>query len=130
MAQKELQKLISNDSISGSIGIAHTRWATHGSPTNLNSHPHLNESGTIALVHNGIIENYQPIKETLIKKGISFKSETDTEVLVHLISAIYYQEKNISLKDAVKAALQEVVGAYGIVVLCSDEPGVLIAAKM
>jgi len=127
---KELQKLISNDSISGSIGIAHTRWATHGSPTNLNSHPHLNESGTIALVHNGIIENYQPIKETLIKKGISFKSETDTEVLVHLISAIYYQEKNISLKDAVKAALQEVVGAYGIVVLCSDEPGVLIAAKM
>ncbi len=126
----ELQKLISNDPISGSIGIAHTRWATHGSPTNLNSHPHLNESGTIAVVHNGIIENYRPIKETLIKKGVSFKSETDTEVLAHLISTIYYQEKKISLKDSVRAALQEVVGTYGIVVLCSDEPDTLIAARM
>ena len=126
----ELQKLISSNPVSGSIGIAHTRWATHGSPTDFNSHPHLNESGTIAVVHNGIIENYQPIKETLIKKGVLFKSETDTEVLAHLISTIYYQEKQISLKNAVQAALQEVVGTYGIVVLCSDEPDTLIAAKM
>ena len=76
---KELQALISKTSIYGSIGIAHTRWATHGSPNDSNSHPHLNESGTIALVHNGIIENYEAIKETLIRKGVIFQSETDTE---------------------------------------------------
>ena len=127
---KELQALISKTSIYGSIGIAHTRWATHGPPNDSNSHPHLNESGTIALVHNGIIENYEAIKETLIRKGVIFQSETDTEVLVHLISAIYYEDKKLSFEDAVRAALQEVVGAYGIVALCKDEPENLIAARM
>ncbi|MDA9671800.1 glutamine--fructose-6-phosphate transaminase (isomerizing) [bacterium] len=127
---RELQALISKTNIYGSIGIAHTRWATHGPPNDSNSHPHLNESGTIALVHNGIIENYEAIKETLIRKGVIFQSETDTEVLVHLISAIYYEDKKLSFEDAVRAALQEVVGAYGIVALCENEPENLIAARM
>jgi glucosamine--fructose-6-phosphate aminotransferase (isomerizing) len=126
----ELQDLITQTDTLGSVGIAHTRWATHGPPNDYNSHPHLNESGSIALVHNGIIENYEAIKETLIRKGIVFKSETDSEVLVHLISTIYYQDKELSFEDAVRAALQEVVGAYGIVALCKDEPGKLIAARM
>jgi glucosamine--fructose-6-phosphate aminotransferase (isomerizing) len=127
---RELQDLITQTDTLGSVGIAHTRWATHGPPNDYNSHPHLNESGSIALVHNGIIENYEAIKETLIRKGIVFKSETDSEVLVHLISTIYYQDKELSFEDAVRAALQEVVGAYGIVALCKDEPGKLIAARM
>jgi len=127
---RELQDLITQTDTLGSVGIAHTRWATHGPPNDYNSHPHLNESGSIALVHNGIIENYEAIKETLIRKGIVFKSETDSEVLVHLISTIYYQDKELSFEDAVRAALQEVVGAYGIVALCKDEPGKLTAARM
>ena len=127
---RELQDLITQTDTLGSVGIAHTRWATHGPPNDYNSHPHLNESGSIALVHNGIIENYGAIKETLIRKGVVFKSETDSEVLVHLISTIYYQDKELSFEDAVRAALQEVVGAYGIVALCKDEPGKLIAARM
>jgi len=127
---KDLEKLIEHSSLNGTCGIAHTRWATHGEPNNVNSHPHLNETGTIALVHNGIIENYNTLKEILINKGVVFKSETDTEVLVHLISTIYYQDKILSFEDAVRAALQEVVGAYGIVVMCTDEPDTLIAARM
>jgi len=127
---RELQDLITQTDTLGSVGIGHTRWATHGPPNDYNSHPHLNESGSIALVHNGIIENYEAIKETLIRKGIVFKSETDSEVLVHLISTIYYQDKELSFEDAVRAALQEVVGAYGIVALCKDEPGKLTAARM
>ena len=127
---RKLQDLITQTDTLGSVGIAHTRWATHGPPNDYNSHPHLNESGSIALVHNGIIENYGAIKETLIRKGIVFKSETDSEVLVHLISTIYYQDKELSFEDAVRAALQEVVGAYGIVALCKDEPGKLVAARM
>ena len=127
---KDLEKLIEHSSLNGTCGIAHTRWATHGEPNDVNSHPHLNETGTIALVHNGIIENYDTLKEILINKGVVFKSETDTEVLVHLISTIYYQDKILSFEDAVRAALQEVVGAYGIVVMCTDEPDTLIAARM
>jgi glucosamine--fructose-6-phosphate aminotransferase (isomerizing) len=127
---KDLEKLIEHSSLNGTCGIAHTRWATHGEPNDVNSHPHLNETGTIAIVHNGIIENYNTLKEILINKGVVFKSETDTEVLVHLISTIYYQDKILSFEDAVRAALQEVVGAYGIVVMCTDEPDTLIAARM
>ena len=127
---KDLEKLIEHSSLNGTCGIAHTRWATHGEPNDVNSHPHLNETGTIALVHNGIIENYNTLKEILINKGVVFKSETDTEVLVHLISTIYYQDNILSFEDAVRAALQEVVGAYGIVVMCTDEPDTLIAARM
>ena len=127
----ELSDQISSNPIKGSCGIAHTRWATHGIPNDLNAHPHLDKTGKIALVHNGIIENYDPIKKTLESRGVVFKSETDSEVLVQLISEIYNNgDLKLDFKDSVKAALQEVVGAYGIVALCSDEPNTLVAARM
>ncbi len=126
----ELETLIEDTPFKGNIGIAHTRWATHGEPNDINAHPHIDSSGKIAIVHNGIIENYDTLKEVLISKGVSFTSDTDTEVLVQLISTIYYQEENISFEDAVRAALTEVIGAYGIVVMCADEPDKVIAARM
>ena len=124
-----LESFINNEDMDSNIGIAHTRWATHGEPNDINAHPHLDHTGNIALVHNGIIENHEVLKEVLITKGISFISDTDSEVLVQLISTIYYQEKEISFEDAVRAALQETIGAYGIVVICADEPETLIAAR-
>ena len=124
-----LESFINNEDMDSNIGIAHTRWATHGEPNDINAHPHLDHTGNIALVHNGIIENHEVLKEVLISKGISFTSDTDSEVLVQLISTIYYQEKEISFEDAVRAALQETIGAYGIVVICADEPETLIAAR-
>ena len=127
----ELQSKVNLSSIKGHCGIAHTRWATHGIPNDINAHPHLDQTGKIALVHNGIIENYESIKQTLIGRGVSFTSDTDTEVLVQLISELYYnKDEKIGFESAVKAALQEVVGAYGIVVICSDEPNTMIAARM
>ena len=127
----ELQSHVNLSSIKGYCGIAHTRWATHGIPNDINAHPHLDQTGKIALVHNGIIENYESIKQTLIGRGVSFTSDTDTEVLVQLISELYYNnDEKISFESAVKAALQEVIGAYGIVVICSDEPNTMIAARM
>ena len=127
----ELSSKIEKISIKGSCGIAHTRWATHGPPNDINAHPHLDQTGKIALVHNGIIENYGSIKMTLEGRGIKFKSDTDTEVLVQLISELYYKnDKKVSFENAVKAALQEVVGAYGIVAICVDEPGKMVAARM
>ncbi|MCP4375463.1 MAG: glutamine--fructose-6-phosphate transaminase (isomerizing) [bacterium] len=109
-------------------GIAHTRWATHGRPNEVNAHPHSDNSGKISLVHNGIIENYSTLKQFLIDRGHTFLSETDTEVLVHLISD-FYNNGSDTLEEAVLAALQEVSGTYGIVVMCSDEPGKLVAAR-
>ena len=127
----DLSDKVSSKSIQGTCGIAHTRWATHGVPNDTNAHPHLDKTGKIALVHNGIIENYDSIKKTLEGRGVVFKSETDSEVLVQLISELYYKgEGDLDFKDAVKAALQEVVGAYGIVAMCSDEPNTLVAARM
>ena len=127
----ELSDELSVSPIKGNCGIAHTRWATHGVPNDINAHPHLDNTGEIALVHNGIIENYASIKKTLEKRGVVFSSETDSEVLVQLISEIYHKEKGqLDFKDAVKVALQEVVGAYGIVAMCSDEPDSLFAARM
>ena len=127
----ELSDELSVSPIKGNCGIAHTRWATHGVPNDINAHPHLDNTGKIALVHNGIIENYDSIKKTLEKRGVVFSSETDSEVLVQLISEIYHKDKGqLNFKDAVKAALQEVVGAYGIVAMCSDEPDSLFAARM
>ena len=127
----ELQSHVNLSSLKGHCGIAHTRWATHGIPNDINAHPHLDQTGKIALVHNGIIENYESIKQTLIGRGVSFTSDTDTEVLVQLISELYYNnDEKISFESAVKAALQEVIGAYGIVVICSDEPNTMIAARM
>ena len=126
----DLQSLVDDSPIKGNCGIAHTRWATHGEPNDINTHPHLDQTGNIALVHNGIIENFETLKEVLIDKGVLFTSDTDTEVLVQLISLLYYEDETISFEDAVRAALQEVVGAYGIVALCADEPDSIIAARM
>ena len=127
----ELSDELSVSPIKGNCGIAHTRWATHGVPNDINAHPHLDNTGKIALVHNGIIENYDSIKKTLEKRGVVFSSDTDSEVLVQLISEIYHNDEGqLDFKDAVKAALQEVVGAYGIVAMCSDEPDSLFAARM
>ena len=109
-------------------GIAHTRWATHGKPNQINAHPHKDQSGNIVLVHNGIIENYNPIKKFLKSKKVKFKSETDTEVLVQLIG-YFFNKGKLNFEQSVRAALQRVDGAYGIVVLNKKEPDVMIAAR-
>ncbi len=109
----------------GHVGIAHTRWATHGVPNDVNAHPHVDCGGTIALVHNGIIENAGALRELLIQRGHQLRSETDTEVLAHLIETVYED----SLEAAVAAALREVEGAYGVAVISSREPGILVAAR-
>ncbi len=114
--------------LSGSIGIGHTRWATHGEPNDINSHPHYSNSKDIVMIHNGIIENYSSIKERLKKRGHEFISQTDTEVLVHLIEDIQKHE-GMKLGHAVIAALKQVIGAYAIVVMDKNDPDTLIAAK-
>ena len=124
----DLQKHVEKEDISGHIGIGHTRWATHGLPNNTNAHPHCSGDEEIALVHNGIIENYAVLKEELTSRGHVFKSETDTEVLVHLIEDIK-KENNCDLFDAVRIALNEVVGAYAIVAIDNKNPKELIAAR-
>jgi glucosamine--fructose-6-phosphate aminotransferase (isomerizing) len=113
----------------GTIGMGHTRWATHGVPNDVNSHPHLSNSGDLAIIHNGIIENYAPLKEELIKRGYTFKSDTDTEVLVNLIEEIQKNEK-IKLGKAVQIALNQVVGAYAIAVFDKKNPNEIVAARL
>lgn len=115
--------------VEGVAGIGHTRWATHGEPNDINAHPHQSMHGKFVLVHNGIIENYRPLKIKLERRGYSFQSETDTEVLVNLIEYIYLRGKTTP-EEAVQLALRKVIGAYGICVLCVDAPGVLIAARL
>jgi glucosamine--fructose-6-phosphate aminotransferase (isomerizing) len=124
----DLEGFIKAKDIKGNIGIAHTRWATHGEPNDMNAHPHSSQSGNIVLIHNGIIENYASLKEELIKRKHKFKSETDTEVLAHFIEDIKDNE-GCSLGEAVRLALNQVIGAYAIVVLSKDNPDELIAAK-
>ena len=124
----ELESFVNGNSLNGTIGIGHTRWATHGLPTNINAHPHQSENEEIVLIHNGIIENYSTIKEELMNRGCTFKSETDTEVLVQFISEIK-KSSDVSLFEAVRIALNEVVGAYAIVVMDKNNPDQLIAAK-
>jgi len=125
----ELVKFVKNKKVSGLVGIAHTRWATHGKPSDKNAHPHLSFGGNVAVVHNGIIENYLSIKEILVKKGYKFKSDTDTEVLANLIEDIKKNTK-VALDEAVRLALLQVVGAYAILVLSKDEPGTIVVAKI
>jgi glucosamine--fructose-6-phosphate aminotransferase (isomerizing) len=125
---KVLEDALDGSVIKGNIGIAHTRWATHGIPNDINAHPQMDVTESIALIHNGIIENHSTLREILINEGVTFKSETDTEVLVQLISSIY-NHNGLSLEEAVRAALQKVVGAYGIVLVSKDEPDKLIAAR-
>ena len=124
----DLEKFAEGKDKSGNIGIGHTRWATHGEPNDVNAHPHYSQSGDIVLLHNGIIENYASIKENLQKRGHTFKSQTDTEVLVHLIEEIK-EKDHLKLGHAVIAALKQVVGAYAIVVLDKNNPNELVVAK-
>ncbi len=124
----DLVEYTKSENISGSIGIGHTRWATHGEPNDTNAHPHFSMDKRIALIHNGIIENYDTIRKELIARGYEFKSQTDTEALVHLIDDIQKRE-GISLYEAVCQALKSVVGAYAIVVISEDNPDQLIAAR-
>lgn len=125
---ENLEKYCQGKDISGSVGIAHTRWATHGEPSDVNAHPHYSQSETLALIHNGIIENYQTLKEFLIKEGYTFKSETDTEVLVQLIECVKKKD-NLDLFEAVQQALLQVVGAYAIGVIEKGKTDVLITAR-
>jgi len=124
----DLETVLEGKSPKGTLGIGHTRWATHGEPNNVNAHPHSSMSKKHVIIHNGIIENYASLKKELIKRGYKFQSETDTEVLIHLIEDIQIKEK-VGLFEAVRIALNEVVGAYAIVVLSDDNPDQLIAAK-
>ncbi|MEE8577234.1 MAG: isomerizing glutamine--fructose-6-phosphate transaminase, partial [candidate division Zixibacteria bacterium] len=123
---KALESELGDDPIECSHGIAHTRWATHGEPSKLNAHPHYDKAAEIGLVHNGIIENYRTLKEFLSRQGFTFRSETDTEVLTHLIRFSYKGD----LTKAVRLALSQVEGTYGIAVISSLHPGLLIAARM
>lgn len=123
-----LEEFAADQDKSGTIGMGHTRWATHGVPSDRNSHPHTSNNGKLSIIHNGIIENYATLKEELINRGHEFKSDTDTEVLIHLIEEIQKIEQ-IDLFDAVRLALMEVIGAYAIVIMDKDHPDRLIAAR-
>jgi glucosamine--fructose-6-phosphate aminotransferase (isomerizing) len=123
-----LEDFSAGKNTAGHVGIGHTRWATHGAPSDRNAHPHLSEHGNIAMIHNGIIENYDAIKQELTNKGYTFNSDTDTEVLCYLIEDIM-KNSGTKLGESVRLALQQVVGAYAIVVMSKDEPDKLIAAR-
>lgn len=120
-----LEGIVKNDPNPGHIGIGHTRWATHGRPSDMNAHPHTDAKGLFAVVHNGIVENYLPIKEELIKKGYEFKSETDTEVLAHLLADLYDGD----FEGTVRRVLQRIEGSYSLVILCADDPSRIICTK-
>ncbi|HEV2436628.1 MAG TPA: glutamine--fructose-6-phosphate transaminase (isomerizing) [Verrucomicrobiae bacterium] len=145
-----LARLLKSEPVAGNLGIAHTRWATHGPPSDGNSHPHLDQSGKIAVVHNGVIENYDALKQRLLKTGHKFRSDTDTEVLAHLIGDYYknncsrrcesadgprFDERDCKngssnpLTQAVCDALREVIGTYGLAVVCAEEPNVMVGAR-
>ena len=123
------EKSVKDGVTTGNIGMGHTRWATHGVPNDVNSHPHLSNSGNLAIIHNGIIENYEPLKKELIKRGYTFKSDTDTEVLVNLIEEVQIKE-NLKLGKAVQVALNQVVGAYAICVFDKKNPDEIIVARL
>ncbi len=124
----DLEEAVKTAALRGTTGIGHTRWATHGVPNDVNAHPHLSGNGNLAIIHNGIIENYATLKEELINRGHKFVSETDTEVLIHFIEEVQQKEK-VDLFEAVRIALGEVIGAYAIVVIDKTNPDRLIAAK-
>ena len=123
-----LTEYCSDKDVSGCVGIAHTRWATHGEPSSRNAHPHFSQSHNLAIIHNGIIENYSDIKQKLIEKGVSFQSDTDTEVLVQLVEYIMVK-KQLSLLEAVQVALYQVIGAYAIAIVDKRDPSQIIAAR-
>ena len=123
-----LEEYCSDKDISGTIGIAHTRWATHGEPSSVNAHPHYSESKNLAIIHNGIIENYADLKRKLMEKGVKFRSDTDTEVLVQFVEYVQVK-KNLDLLTAVQLVLHEVIGAYAIAILDKSHPDTIIAAR-
>jgi glucosamine--fructose-6-phosphate aminotransferase (isomerizing) len=124
----ELEEHLKGKDLTSHIGIGHTRWATHGEPNDVNAHPHYSSSKKLAIIHNGIIENYSSLKQELINKGHSFSSDTDTEVLIHFIEDIY-DNNNCTIDEAVRLALTKVVGAYAIVIMSLENPNLLIAAR-
>jgi glutamine---fructose-6-phosphate transaminase (isomerizing) len=124
----DLEQLLEGAEVTSTLGIAHTRWATHGEPNDLNAHPHYSSNETMAIIHNGIIENYSILKQELQQRGYVFRSDTDTEVLMYLIEDIMTHEKQ-KLAEAVRIALTQVTGAYAIVIISQDEPDLLIAAR-
>ena len=125
---KDLENQVKDKDVSGCIGIAHTRWATHGEPSDINSHPHFSENHRLALIHNGIIENYQALKTELIRKGYHFQSQTDTEVVIQLIQYMM-DSRDASFDDAVPMALNHVIGAYALAIIDKTQPDKLIAAR-
>jgi glucosamine--fructose-6-phosphate aminotransferase (isomerizing) len=124
----DLENFVKDISLTATIGMGHTRWATHGAPSDRNSHPHSSGDRKLTIIHNGIIENYGVIKEALIAKGHVFMSDTDTEVLIHLVEDIE-KETSVGIREAVRLALNRVIGAYAIVIMSADEPDLLIAAR-
>ena len=124
----ELEDHLRGIDLASHIGIGHTRWATHGEPNDVNAHPHYSSSKKLAIIHNGIIENYSSLKQELINKGHSFSSDTDTEVLIHFIEDIQ-ENNNCTLDEAVRLALTKVIGAYAIVIMSLENPNLLIAAR-
>lgn len=125
---KDLEEYVKNKNIKGTIGIAHTRWATHGEPNHVNAHPHCSESENLALIHNGIIENYAVLKESLLAQGYHFSSSTDTEVLIQFIEHIKKTD-NLTLSKAVQLALSQVIGAYAIAIIEKGDPDTIVAAR-
>jgi glucosamine--fructose-6-phosphate aminotransferase (isomerizing) len=124
----DLEQYVEGNDLDGTVGMAHTRWATHGEPNQINAHPHFSQSGNLSIIHNGIIENYLVLRQELKLRGYEFTSDTDTEVLAHLIEDIKKNE-NVPVEEAVRVALTQVIGAYAIVVLCQDHPHKIIAAR-
>lgn len=124
----DLEAHTAGQDVSGTLGIGHTRWATHGEPNDVNAHPHTSQNGYFTLIHNGIIENYGELRRRLEKRGYTFKSETDTEILVNLIEYIYLKG-NITTEIAVRLALSKVVGAFGLAIICNEDPDLLIGAR-
>jgi glucosamine--fructose-6-phosphate aminotransferase (isomerizing) len=124
-----LRKMVENSPLDGHIGIGHTRWATHGEPNDINSHPHVSQSGKIALVHNGIIENYATLKKELKDKGYRFYSDTDTEVIAQLIEEVYHNADDADFEHAVQLALKQIVGTYGLAIVHMQDPDRIIAAR-
>jgi glucosamine--fructose-6-phosphate aminotransferase (isomerizing) len=125
----DLEDYCAGKDVTGTVGIGHTRWATHGEPNDRNAHPHSSQNGLFTLVHNGIIENYAELKKDLLQHRFTFESETDTEVLSNLMEYFYHPAEGVGVEMAVRLALSKVVGAYGVAVLARDEPGKLIAAR-
>src|SRR5271169_3027634 len=125
---RDLENFVKDIELKGKVGMGHTRWATHGAPSDRNSHPHSSGNRKLTIIHNGIIENYATIKEALTAKGHIFLSDTDTEVLIHLVEDIQH-ETGLDLREAVRVALNKVIGAYAIVIMSSEDPDQLIAAR-